>query len=480
MPSSITVSSLTAVPGVGLIALAAIAAPPAGFEDLSYMKPANIEFWSATVNNRGSATLVGSSVTGLFNHGGLGVSVTRYYWARVIDPAGNEGPFFPVSATAGVSATTLATAPPANSVGTTQLQNGAVTNAKIGSLAVDTANIANAAITNAKIGNLEVDNAKIQNIAANKLLAGTITAAISITSPTITGGTITGGSINGTTFTGGMFQTKASGARITIDGTNNIFNSEDSSGRNWASMSAGGLASAAAAFNNYANFYCLYSEAHSTGSESYGIRAKNTGGGHGVVGCPSVGGGYAFAAITGKINSPAGYAPFTGMHEMLVRKTSSLALGEIASVKRIIAKGGMNNVLAEIEQTNTIADRRTIGVVSERKPLTNKIWLSALEEKPNESDNISPVRQHLVDNYDLVTVNALGEGQMSVCGRGGALEAGDYIVTSDLAGQGQRQNDVNGDAEDILRRGTVAQAMIGVTFDDPDQIKLVPVFYRCG
>lgn len=465
MASDILVTSLSAVPGVGQNSLAAIAVPPAGLEDLVYVQPAKVEFWAAASNNRGGATKVGEAVSGLFVHGGLSASVTRYYWARAVDRDGNVGAYYPASATGGVSATTLTTNPGPNSVGPTELQNNAVTTAKIG----------NAQITNAKIGNLEVDNAKIQDVAVGKLLAGTITAAISITSPTINGG-----DINGSTFTGGKFRTKASGARLEIDGSFNIFSSVDSSGRSWAAMSAGGIASAAAAFNNYANFYCLYAEAHDSGSEAYAIRAKNTGGGHGVVGVSSTSGGYAVAAIAGKINSPAGYSPFTGMHEMLVRKDTALGLGDIAFVKRIIARGGFNNVLAEVDRSNSIADRRTIGIVSERLPLTAMRWLSALEDKPNESGVISPVRQHLVDTYDIVTVNALGEGQMLVCGRGGDIEAGDYICSSDLAGKGQRQNDADGEADDLLRRCTAAQAMIGITFDDPDQIKTLPVFYRCG
>jgi hypothetical protein len=50
-------------------------------------------------------------------------------------------------------------------VGTAQISNAAITNAKINNLAVDNAKIANAAITNAKIDNLAVDAAKIANAA---------------------------------------------------------------------------------------------------------------------------------------------------------------------------------------------------------------------------------------------------------------------------------------------------------------------------
>ena len=467
MASDIQITSFSAVPGVGVVALGAMAAPPAGFEDLSYMQPAKLRFFRNTSNNAATATLIGESTSGVLSYE---TTVTYFYFAAAVDPAGNEGP-----RSAGVQCVPKTAAPGPNSVGTTELQNNAVTTAKVANAAITNAKIDNLAVDEAKIANAAISNAKIANMSASKLTAGTITAAISITSPTINGG-----DINGSTFTGGKFQTKASGARLEIDGTFNTFISVDSSGRNWAGISAGGLASAAAAFNNYANFYCLYAEAHDSGSEAYAIRAKNTGGGHGVVGVSATTGGYAVAAITGKINSPAGYSPFTGMHEMLVRKDAALGMGDIAYVKRVIARSGFNNVLAEVVGSDAIADRRTIGVVSERKPLTATQWLPGLEDKPNESGTVSPVRQHLVDNYDLVTLNALGEGQMLVCGRGGDIEAGDYICSSDMAGKGQRQNDPDGAADDLLRRCTVAQAMIGVTFDSPDQVKRVAVFYRCG
>lgn len=51
-----------------------------------------------------------------------------------------------------------------------RIQNGAITNAKIGLLAVDNARIANATITGAKIGNAEIDTAQIANAAITTAL----------------------------------------------------------------------------------------------------------------------------------------------------------------------------------------------------------------------------------------------------------------------------------------------------------------------
>ncbi len=52
---------------------------------------------------------------------------------------------------------------PANSVGTKQLKNGAVTNEKLGNGSVGTARIKNGAVTNEKLGDGSVSTAKIKN-----------------------------------------------------------------------------------------------------------------------------------------------------------------------------------------------------------------------------------------------------------------------------------------------------------------------------
>lgn len=80
------------------------------------------------------------------------------------------------------------------------IANGAITNALIANAAIGSAQIADAAITSAKIGNLAVGNAAIQNLAvtnakiadlaADKITAGTITAAIDMRSPIIRSGAV--------------------------------------------------------------------------------------------------------------------------------------------------------------------------------------------------------------------------------------------------------------------------------------------------
>lgn len=119
-------ANLTAIGSIKAVAL--LWTPPA---DADYD---HCEVWSATTNNRGATgtTPVGTGRTG-FVHEGLGANDTRYYWIRAVDTSGNVSAFHPVSATGGVSG---------------------------------------------KAGQL--DTTYIENIAANKILAGTIQALVSV------------------------------------------------------------------------------------------------------------------------------------------------------------------------------------------------------------------------------------------------------------------------------------------------------------
>ncbi|WP_436665545.1 beta strand repeat-containing protein [Lactiplantibacillus plantarum] len=111
-------------------------------------------------------------------------------------------------------------------VGTAQIANGAITNAQIGSLAVDTANIKDAAIssakiaslavgtaqigdgaiTNAKIGKLAVGTAQIANAAITDAQVGNVSAN-KLTAGTIDFNTITGKNINASNITTGTLNT---------------------------------------------------------------------------------------------------------------------------------------------------------------------------------------------------------------------------------------------------------------------------------
>ena len=71
-------------------------------------------------------------------------------------------------------------------------------------------------------------------------------------------------------------------------------------------------------------------------------------------------------------------------------------------------------------------------------------------------------------------VNAVGEGQINVCGEGGDIAIGDLICTSNTAGKGMKQSD------DILHTYTVAKSRETVTFTSPDQVIQVACIYVSG
>jgi hypothetical protein len=258
--SDITISSFSAVPGVGIVSLAAIASPPSGFEDLSYMQPAKIRFYRNTTNNSGTAALTGETTSGVLSYD---TTATYYYFAAAVDPAGNEG-----ARSSGVSCVPKVNVPD-GSVTAPKIATGAVTETKIADAAISSAKIQDAAIYDAKIANASISSAKIVDLVADKIAAGTITASIEIVGPTITGGTI---------------RTKSSGARIELKDSTNTITVIDSSGR--TRFAAGPLQSASIIAQGYGGDTVINGSAMANTSGGYGVRGLNnaSGGGNGVLG----------------------------------------------------------------------------------------------------------------------------------------------------------------------------------------------------
>jgi hypothetical protein len=457
MASDIQITSLTAVGGVGSIALLAEWAAPAIQSSLPYMQTASVVFYVSATNDFNTATVAGESVTGVLSIGSLPLSATRYVWAQARDPAGNLGPRYPVAG--GVSVTTASTNPGPNSVGTNELQNGAVTNAKIDSLS------------------------------ASKLTAGTISATISIDGPTITGG---------------LFRTSASGNRVEISQATqrlrviNSGNAEVASlgvgttGIGIPALSASGTgtgqaASIAASSNNSAaeirniagsglalNIYT----SSTTASTAHAIRAEgattSSPGGRIILGACAPGGGWAAYAEVGN------YGPFTGAHDAMLPVLEGVEIGEIVcSTSRVLSRSGVDDALLEVEVSSNVEQRGAYGVVSRMGEFDPYSPIAALPPVRPE-DPPTPIRLWLAANYQRLAVNGCGEGLILVCGRGGDIEVGDYICTSSMRGKGQRQNDETGNADDLLRRHTVAQATQSIKFSDPDEVQLVACIYKCG
>lgn len=164
--SLITVTGLSLIAAVGgFIANIAWTAPD-GLGCLPYMQPAKFEVYTSASNSFGSATKAGETPVGIYNQGSLGAGVLRYVWVRAIDPAGNPGPVYPAGA--GQPVITLTTLPPANSVGSNELQDGAVSGQKVAAGAISADKIQAGAITADKIA--------AGVITSDKIAAGAVTA----------------------------------------------------------------------------------------------------------------------------------------------------------------------------------------------------------------------------------------------------------------------------------------------------------------
>lgn len=280
MASDITVTSLTAVGGLGSITASAMASSPVGMACLPYMQPKSIDFYMATTNNFGSASLVGTvnAAVAVLAIGGVPDGVTRYLWAIAKDSDGNQSARYPAGG--GVSVTTKTATPGPNSITEEMIQDGALTKQKFvtgitpveivsslpatgnyaGRMVFLTTNgklyrhtgspsgsagftaavpstdisgtitgtqIANNAISTPHLAaNSVTSNAMAANsVTTNALVAGAVSAAkmsvSELSAITANLGEVNAGTITGVTITGGTIRTKSSGERIELNGALN-------------------------------------------------------------------------------------------------------------------------------------------------------------------------------------------------------------------------------------------------------------------
>jgi hypothetical protein len=161
----------------------------------------------------------------------------------------------------------------------------------------------------------------------------------------------------------------------------------------------------------------------------------------------------------------ANYGPFTGSHDGLISPLDEFSIGDILVDISIFHHYNVSNTIANVAKSTSAAQKNVIGVYVARNKLTKDATPSALKDL--DIDEIALSR-------DLVILNAVGEGQINVCGEGGNLEAGDLIVSSSTAGKGMKQSD------NIVRSCTVAKCRENVAFNSPTEIKMVACIYLCG
>ncbi|MCF6330290.1 MAG: DUF1983 domain-containing protein [Sulfurimonas sp.] len=164
-----------------------------------------------------------------------------------------------------------------------------------------------------------------------------------------------------------------------------------------------------------------------------------------------------------KTYSQEGYFPFTGSHFCFIDEASTI--GDIC-----ISTDAYSNGVSQAYPYCSIAvkskDKRVVGIISTQNQELYDFMLDldtfayehydiATKQKirtmlTNENEQMF---QKLNLNYEIGSINSVGEGMVNVCSIGGDIESGDYITSSIVKGKGMKQDD------DILHNYTVAKAL---------------------
>jgi hypothetical protein len=178
-----------------------------------------------------------------------------------------------------------------------------------------------------------------------------------------------------------------------------------------------------------------------------------------------------------------GTAPFTGCHDGLLLKDTTVVPGDIiVDTGVIVATSGVTDTITEVAVSSTANQKGAIGVfadISQQIPsILQRAEIVPIWQHDEWVDSVvyklDPIYQPIVDTHDYVAINSVGEGQINVCGENGNLQVGDLIVCSSMAGKGMKQSD------DLVRSTTVAKIRENVAFASPTEVKLVSCIYMCG
>ena len=202
----------------------------------------------------------------------------------------------------------------------------------------------------------------------------------------------------------------------------------------------------------------LYVE--STGSGSGAAKFYNTNATKNVWLAPGAYSVYS-AAGGGQSYIGDGYLPFTGQHQALISNTAVFDIGDIVYDVAVVYKQDINNVMFEVAVSDS-ANQPGIGIISNSRPVDEFSILP------------STMWEGLAGSKEFVTINAVGEGQINVCGEGGDIQPGDLIVTSSIAGKGMKQSD------NIVRNVTIAKARESASFGSATEQQQIACIYLCG
>ena len=222
-------------------------------------------------------------------------------------------------------------------------------------------------------------------------------------------------------------------------------------------------------------------QASNAGGSNHGVRGINlNGAGSGVstAGIVGAANGYNFYADGG---SALDYGTFTGVHDALSDLGDTFEIGDIVVDQQIIVHSSISSTISLVKTSTLPNQKAALGVVSMLpRPLSEvrpKAYVKGFEEDPESKSYVQVmIPQYETDCqiYNIMAANALGEGQINVCGEGGDIQAGDLIVTSSIPGKGMKQSD------DIVRSITVAKSRESVTFSSPTEVKQIACIFLSG
>tara|TARA_R110002167_G_scaffold66153_2_gene187427 strand:+ start:14437 stop:17724 length:3288 start_codon:yes stop_codon:yes gene_type:complete len=201
-----------------------------------------------------------------------------------------------------------------------------------------------------------------------------------------------------------------------------------------------------------------------TNSYTTGSRVQTSG----LIGAAN---GYDFYAEGAGTN----YGPFTGAHDCLVANDKTVSIGDLVVDVSCIARRGLSNTLFSVEASNSANQSAVLGViVANNGSLSDRQPAAFIEEMTEDGIVMTDDYETVKNSYQIMAVNAVGEGQIKVIGEGGDLAAGDLIVTSSSAGRGMKQSD------NSIRSHTVARVRESVSFSSVSEVKLAACIYLCG
>lgn len=306
------------------------------------------------------------------------------------------------------------------------------------------------------------------------------------------------GQLTSGTITGALIQTAASGQRIAMDYLSNTLRGYSSG--NVMQIEIGGTTGSVYATTTVANQIPIVGYG---GSLAGGVAGTSTNGvglfgqsstSNGVYAQSSSGSAVSAVTATGTYGvyancggtwdfyaggSAANYGPFTGGHDCITPTGTSIGVGYIVQDVKCVCKKNISNTIFEVSIT-TQPNQPAIGVFVANQGALNQYYPSAFTESVSFDEQgqptyvMYPEYDVYKDNSDYCQMNAIGEGQVMVCGENGNISKGDLIVTSSTEGIGMKQ------ADDVVRNYTVAKAREDVSFSSATDAKLVACIYLCG